>query len=216
MKNEEDNSAGRADDPEFLLSQYLDGQLEPDEMERLEERMGRDVSLRAQMQRYARLDEMLAELREPAELDAVDFDSQRMEIMSALERKALLRVKPRFSAIRLTFAGVGALAAAALIAVGTWSLLRTPHQPTSPIVRVQLVQPDAPRGQVSVAVAAPQAEAVTEEQVAVECQEMSPKELVQLRLREAEDSQPNAVLMIGISPHPAEPPSYATADWLLE
>jgi anti-sigma factor RsiW len=216
MENEKDNSAMRADDPEFLLSQYLDGQLEPAEMERLEERLGNDLSLRRQMQRYAKLDEILADLRVPKELESVDFESQRLEIMAALERKSLLKVRPRYSVIRMTFAGVGALAAAAVIAVGTWAVLRTtPVSVGTPIVRVELSQPDAPRGLVTASVAAPAGEA--SDGVAVQYERVPDKELAKLRAREAQNNGPDGtVLMIGISPKPAEPPQSTLADLLLE
>jgi anti-sigma factor RsiW len=216
MENEKDNSAMRADDPEFLLSQYLDGQLEPAEMERLEGRLGNDLALRREMQRYAKLDEMLDEMRSPRELDSVDFDSQRLEIMAALERKSLLKVRPRFNVIRMTFAGVGALAAAAIIAVGTWVALRTPPPGMgNPIVRVELVQPDAPRGQVVVAIVAP--EKLDPDTVVVVEEPITPKELAQFHQSENQGNIPDGtVLMFGASPEPADEPANNMADLLLE
>jgi hypothetical protein len=220
MENEKDNSAMRADDPEFLLSQYLDGQLEPAQMERLEERLGNDISLRREMQLYGKLDEMLAELRRPKELESVNFDAQRQEIMAALERKALLKVRPKFNVIRLTFMGVGALAAAVVIAVGTWVALRTPPPSqivSTPIIRVYPAMPDASRGQVAVTIAEPAVEIPDQDQVAVQCQRLPDKEVAKWQAREVHENGPDGtVLMIGVSPKPAEPPPSSLVDLMME
>ena len=216
MKNEKDNL-------EFLLSQYLDGQLDPQEMERMEDRLGNDLELRRELQRYAKLDEMLGELRSPPELEAADFDAQRREIMAALERKALLAGRPRFNVIRLTFAGVGALAAAAIITVGTWLVIRTP--PTvigpSPMVRAGIVKPvSSGQGPVVVSLAGPGLEELSQAQVAVECVPVPDDEFSLAagseQAPEAWDAPTGTVLMVGVSPKGPEQPANNLADLLLE
>jgi anti-sigma factor RsiW len=216
MKNEKDNL-------EFLLSQYLDGQLEPQEMERMEDRLGGDLELRREFQRYAKLDEMLAEMRLPPELAAVDFDVQRQEIMAALERKSLLAGRSRFNVIRLTFAGVGALAAVAVIAVGTWLAIRTSTSTlnSSPLVRVEVVNSISPsRGQVSVSVAGPGLEDSNQAQVAVEYEQVPDNEF---SLAAQSDQAPETwnaptgtVLMVGVAPKQPDQPANNLADLLLE
>ncbi len=213
MKDEKDNL-------EFLLSQYLDGQLDPREMERMEDRLGGDLELRRELQRYAKLDEMLGELRSPPELEAVDFDAQRREIMAALDRKALLSGRPRFNVIRMTFAGVGALAAAALIAVGAWLAFHTPTvAPSDSVVRVEMVKPvSSDQGQVVVSIAGPEPEDMSQAQVTVEYERVPDDEfpLASDQTPEAWDAPTGTVLMVGASPAQPEPPASSLADLLME
>lgn len=215
MENEKDNL-------EFLLSQYLDGQLDPQEMERMEDRLGGDLELRRELQRYAKLDEMLGEMRLPPELEAVDFDAQRQEIMAALERKALLAGRPRFNVVRMTFAGVGALAAAAVIAVGTWLVIRTPTSTinSSPMARVEVVKPaSSSHGQVVVSVVGPAIEDSNQAQVAVQYEQVPDNEFP---LAAAEHkpqtwaAPTGTVLMVGVSPRQPDPSANNMSDLLLE
>jgi anti-sigma factor RsiW len=216
MENEKDNL-------EFLLSQYLDGQLDLQEMERMEDRLGGDLELRRELQRYAKLDEMLGELRSPPELEAVDFDAQRQEIMAALERKALLTGRPRFNVIRLTFAGAGALAAVALIAVGTWLAIHTTTlTPNSgPVARVEVVKPiSSSHGQAVASLVGPGAEDPNQAQVAVEYEQVPDNEFSLAagseQLPEAWDAPTGTVLMVGVSPKQPDQPANNLSDLLLE
>ena len=213
MTNEKDNL-------EFLLSQYLDGQLDPQEMERLEDRLGSDLELRREFQRYAKLDEMLGELRSPPELAAVDFDAQRHEIMAALERKALLAERPRFNVIRMTFAGVGALAAAAVIVAGSWLIFHTPSGGSSPVARVEIVKPvSSSHGQAVASLAGPGLQDLNQAQVAVEYEQVPDNEFplaAAERTPEAWDAPTGTVLMVGVSPRQPEQAANNMADLLLE
>lgn len=105
MNQEQDNL-------EFKVSQYLDGQLSTEAAAELEELLGRDLNLRKELQQYASLNEMLQSLAMPAELEEIDFAAQRQDIMATLERRALVRAKPRW---QLGIFVRGALAAAAVL-----------------------------------------------------------------------------------------------------
>jgi anti-sigma factor RsiW len=214
MKNEKDNL-------EFLLSQYLDGQLDPQDMERLEDRLGSDQELRREFQRYAKLDEIMGELRSPPELGAVDFVAQRQEIMAALERKALLAGRPRFNVIRMTFAGVGALAAAAVIVVGAWLIFRTPTGGiSSPVARVEIVKPvSSVHGQAVASLVGPGPQNLNQAQVAVDYEQVPDNEFplaAAEHTTEAWSAPTGTVLMVGVSPRQPEQPANSLADLLLE
>lgn len=106
MKRPDEN-----EDWEFLLSQYLDGQLSDRQAAELARRLEKDSRLREELTRYSRLN---GELRvvDLEELDEIDYDDQRAGIMAAVERKALLEGLPRR---RLVFRPVFRVLAAAAV-----------------------------------------------------------------------------------------------------
>ena len=99
------------DNLEFLISQYVDGQLSARQARKFEQRLAADADLREQARLYGALEQGLRDLG--AELPETDYSQQRAEIMGALERKLLLSAAPR-RVFRPVF---GVLAAAAALAV---------------------------------------------------------------------------------------------------
>lgn len=107
---------------EFLLSQYLDGQLGERQAADLERRLAKDGTLRRQMELYAALEKKLSALAQDAAPADVDYDWQRQEIMAALERRSLLNnLQPRRMFLRRPVPmSLMAAAAAVVIAFGGW------------------------------------------------------------------------------------------------
>jgi len=127
---------------EFRLTQYLDGGLSRREAVALEGQLKADESLREELGRYAALQGQLAAMA-AERLSDVDYDAQRSDIMSALERKALLGERTRRPLLlRPWFAPVAAVAAAAIIMVGSW-LVRSVGPDGDPLVQVAML-PGAP------------------------------------------------------------------------
>jgi len=129
-------------DPEFLLSRYLDGDLDAAEQAELELRLREDASLREELRLYTALNERL-EAADDAELGGIDYDAERAAIIGRLERKMLLEGPPRR---RLTVRlGGGVLVAAAVLLIVASVALRffwpAPPQKTSGEVSVSLVPP---------------------------------------------------------------------------
>lgn len=105
------NRQNDKENPEYLLSQYIDGQLTRDQEENLSDRLATDEELRDQLRLYTSLNARLD--LDSDELDKIDYDGQRAAIVAAVERKILLEGLPRRRRIlRPVF---GALAAAALV-----------------------------------------------------------------------------------------------------
>jgi anti-sigma factor RsiW len=106
-------------DVEFLISQYMDDQLDSAQKLELERRVAQAPAVAEAFRQYRALEGHLTNLELPSlDLDGVDFDSQRSSIMANLERKALLTQRRRrltIPAIFLRPAFVGALAAAAMV-----------------------------------------------------------------------------------------------------
>jgi len=193
------------DNPEFLLSQYLDGQLSPAEMERLEERLGDDGLLRRELQRYAALGEMLSSLPPSPELDQIDFDAQRHDIMAQLERKALLVHRPRSRVFRLTLAG-SAIAAMALVAISAWLFFHSQAPtaapaPSNAIAVSTLVQPEgAPAATIEVAVMGAAPAMAREPVVAVNYGKLADKDYLPQKKMDFAAAPTGTVLMIGAAP----------------
>jgi len=129
-------------DPEFLLSRYLDGDLDAAERAELELRLKADAALKDELRLYTALNEQL-EAADQADLGEIDFDAQRAEIIARLERKVLLEGPPRRrSVVRL---GRGVLAAAAVLLIAASVAVRIfwPSAPPagSPEVTVRPVRP---------------------------------------------------------------------------
>lgn len=135
----------RDEDLELQLCRYLDGELSRRERLALEARLEGDEALQEDLRRYAALDDYLAEMGS-GELDGVDYDRQRAEIIAAVERKALL-TPPRRRPILLrpTF-GLLAAAASILLVLAVTGIFFPPGQPaeTTSAVLVEIPAP-APR-----------------------------------------------------------------------
>ena len=113
MNVKDNNMADNQDNLEFLISQYLDGQLDDAQNAKFRRRLETDRELARELQRYTSLEKHLADMHAP-ELDEVDFDAQRASIMSSLERQVLLS-PPRRSPIIFRPAFWVPLAAAAMV-----------------------------------------------------------------------------------------------------
>jgi anti-sigma-K factor RskA len=129
MKEEPDNL-----DPELLLTQYLDGQLDADQRRRVQRRLETDADLLAQAKLYEALDQQLDALA-TAKVDGVDYDLQRQQIMASIERKILLSPRPAVHIFFRPVFRVAAIAATAIIAVSLYMHLvpRGGTLPTLPV-----------------------------------------------------------------------------------
>lgn len=126
----------------FRLCQYLDGWLGRRDRLELEAQLERDEALREELRHYAALEEYLADVGR-REIDGVDYDLQRREIVAAVERRALLRpARRRRVLLRPLFAATAA-AAMVLVAVSLGIYLHA-GRPAGPAVSVQWL-PSAPR-----------------------------------------------------------------------
>lgn len=129
------------DDPEFLLSQYLDGQLDARDEARMKRRLEEDPRLQEELRAYSALEERLGSLAEE-EIDGVDYDLQRQSIMAALERRALLEGHGRGNLVLRPVFRVTAAAAALAIAIGAglwiYSRQATPVAPAAPAQQVAM------------------------------------------------------------------------------
>ncbi len=137
----------QADQLEFELCQYLDGQLGYFARRRMEKRLAEDPHLREELQKYAALDEQLASLG-ASEIDGLDYSSQREDIMASLERRNLLEHRrSRLLVLRPRFVGgLVAVAAAVAAAFGVWTMMKPASAPVSPVseVTVAVLAPAAP------------------------------------------------------------------------
>jgi anti-sigma factor RsiW len=133
----------RPQDLEFLLCEYLDGELPRRRRRELDKRLEADEALREELRKYTALEARLGDLG-GEEVEGIDYDLQRAEIVAAVEKRALLQApRPRPIYLRPVF---GALAAAAsillIISVGAF-LLRPAAPPAGRLVEVQ-IKPAAP------------------------------------------------------------------------
>jgi anti-sigma factor RsiW len=121
------------DNLEFELNQYLDGELSGRRARKLERRIRVDPALQEELKKYAALEGRLSALG-AGELPGADYDSQRAEVLHALERRALLeRPRRRIIIFRPVFAAVsGGLAIAAAIIVGLTLWLSSPAPVAAP------------------------------------------------------------------------------------
>jgi len=116
---------------------------------------------------------------------------------------------------------VGALAAVALIAVGTWMLIHTPTGGPSPVARVEMVKPvSSSHGQVVASLVGPGPEDPNQAQVAVEYEQVPDNEFSLAagdeHAQEAWAAPTGTVLMVGVSPKQPDQPANNLADLLLE
>ena len=133
----------RNKDLEYRLCQYLDGQLSRRERLAFEKRLQANEALRDTLGEYAALDRHLAELAD-TEIEGVDYDLQRAEIVAAVERKALLAPRRRRLIFRRPLLSALAAAASILIVASAALILFGPAPPPGPpLVQVELT-PAAP------------------------------------------------------------------------
>lgn len=132
-------------DDEFLLSQYLDGQLPPRQVKALERRLEAEADLREQLRLYASLEGRLGELanRLPA---GADLAGQRSDIMASLERKVLLDGRDTDRQARRIPLWPALAAAAGLVLLATVAYRHVSRLPVrNPVVaEASVVQPNAP------------------------------------------------------------------------
>ena len=197
---------GRDDEMQFQLSQYVDGQLSPEQAGGLEQRLERDPQLREELRRYRALEANLAAIGQ-AEPEGVDYDAQRERIMDELARRALLARRPARRIRLRPFLGGLAAAAAVVLALTAWMVYGPTDRPGAsgvptgrPIVSVSLV---------------PVAEPAGEGQVTVQCRRLDPG-----ALRRAPRAAPllvpqpptgTVVVSFGCPAHKPRPPVLAAA-----
>ncbi|HUT00982.1 MAG TPA: hypothetical protein VM031_00900 [Phycisphaerae bacterium] len=140
-------------DVEYLLCRHLDGQLDRRERRALEQRLEADPGLREQLRLYGALDGLLAGLSTEA-IDGIDYDLQRAEIITAVERKVLLSTerrrrlvfRPRFL---LTAAAAMLLMAVAVGVVVLWPGVGGAPTPIATMDISRVAPTPRPAGQIS-------------------------------------------------------------------
>ena len=141
-------------DIEFLISQYVDGLLDSRSACELERRLESDPDLRELSRRYIALRNVL-KADDGDALAEIDYQSQREEIMAAVQRRALVEGPPaRRVAPRPVFGALAAAAAILLVAsVGLLLYTAGPsHAPKATVaIRSMPTAPTGP-GQVEVSV----------------------------------------------------------------
>jgi anti-sigma factor RsiW len=120
---------------EFLLSQYLDDTLPAPQRKALEARLAEDSNLRARLDEYAKLDDLLHTALPTPRIHWDDFANQISTAVSAAPRPA------RSYRLPGALIGAAALAACALLAIGV--TLRESRQ-TPPTVTVAIQTAPAP------------------------------------------------------------------------
>jgi anti-sigma factor RsiW len=123
-----DGKMDKSEQMQYLLSLYLDGQLDVPQATEIERRLAEDAALQRELEAYRLLDAALDELADG--VVGVSEDAQRAEIMSAIAERA--EPVPRTGhVLRWGFVGVAAAAASVVLAVGLWAWLagKTPSRP---------------------------------------------------------------------------------------
>ena len=100
------------DQLDYLLSQYLDGTLSAPEQKALEARLAQDPELRARLEEYARLDNLLRTALPTPQIPWNKFADQISNAIAAAPRPA------RSYRLHPALIGAAALAACALLAIG--------------------------------------------------------------------------------------------------
>ena len=136
------NHPNNKDDPEYLLSRYLDGDLTSPEKSALLGKLNADDTLGEELRRYTALDENLRTM-DRDELDQIDYDAQRARIIAAVERKLLVEGPPRRRLIlRPAFRVLAAAAMVLIIASAGIVVFQSTFQgrtPAPPSVTVALL-----------------------------------------------------------------------------
>jgi len=166
---------------EFKLSQLLDGDLSPDEQDRLLARLRDDEELSRTYAGYRRLDAMLEDLIVAPELSQVDYDAQRADIIATLEKRSLL-AKPRPRVIPWVYRGALAAAATVLLAIGATMVFKTAMPDPTP--------GPTPVGGVASAIVPPRMVGSIESSVAFQSyRDESAVSLVQIRVNYLDDNE---------------------------
>jgi anti-sigma factor RsiW len=111
------------EDLEFLISQYIDGTISPDDRVALEARLATDVEARELVREYRKLEGLIQANVPP--VPEVDYDALTSRINDAIDEQQAERTR-RF---RIPWIGGGiglALAASVMIVIGTWMRTATP------------------------------------------------------------------------------------------
>ncbi len=124
------NGKDHNDDIGLLLTEYLDGNLDNAGEAELAARLDNDAELRDELRRYTALNENLQIATECDDaLDEIDYDTQRAEIIAAVERKVLLEGPPRRRLmLRPAFRVLAAAAAVLLIFTVGAFMFQSPPQ----------------------------------------------------------------------------------------
>jgi anti-sigma factor RsiW len=170
---------------EMLLCEYLDGQLSADQAAELERRLAEDPALREELRRYSALQRQLSALGEQ-DRDEAQFDAQRVSIMAAVERRALLRRQGgrRWIVLRPVLTGLAAAAAVVIIVDVAWRVWMPggPREGTQIVSGPGLDRPPAvprtPQPTVSVAVLPVAPQPTEEAEVRVECPRLAVMDLI--------------------------------------
>jgi len=80
-------------DIEFLLCEYLDGQLDAEAAREVEELLASDEGLKKQLRLYRGVDDCLR--ARAGQAAGIDYEGQREDILAAVERRALVAPVPR-------------------------------------------------------------------------------------------------------------------------
>lgn len=178
------------DNLEFLISQYLDGQLSVRQEQDFARRLEQGAALAEELRKYQALEGHLKDVGS-AQIRQVDFEAQRSSIMERLERKVLLEgTRRRVFVLRPAFLGSVAAAAAIMLAVGlSWNVL-FPH-------RVDVGQ----QSQISVKVLAPVKEASQGEAVVrMSAPRLTPEEVAVRPTVKSAGRLPRGTVMVSVTP----------------
>ena len=131
-------------DLEYLLSEHMDGQLDSHGEAELKRLLAQDAGMRELLRQYTTLDEQL-QAWGADELEGIDYDAQRSEIMAAVRRRGQPRVWRRLLLQPTT--RLFAAAAVLLITVSLAILIfRRPGLRIGPAEVVVSLLPEVPAG----------------------------------------------------------------------
>jgi len=183
------------EDIEFLLSEYLDGQLGGRAKAELERRLDADANLREELRRLGSLEGHLGEMGKQ-DIEGVDYDAHLEDIISAVTRKALLHAPPRRRVLRPVFR-VAAVAAGLFVAASVaWLFLRPGPADGEPMADMRILP----------AAAAPEGPAevlVTLRGLEIEEVPLDPRP--EGADGEVPDAVPPGTVFVSVGPPPVEP-----------
>ena len=124
-------------DMEFLITQYVDGLLDPSRAAELERKLEADPALREQLRLYESLQGLLMADDRKA-LSGIDYDGQREEVIAAVQRRALAERLPSRPVILRPMFRVLAAAAAVLVVASVGLLVNRAGPRAEPEVSVAM------------------------------------------------------------------------------
>ena len=124
-------------DMEFLITQYVDGLLDPSRAAELERKLEADPALREQLRLYESLQGLLMADDRKA-LSGIDYDGQREEVIAAVQRRALAERLPSRPVILRPMFRVLAAAAAVLVVASVGLLVYRAGPRAEPEVSVAM------------------------------------------------------------------------------